>query len=110
MDLLQDKGDTAFAGNGESLSRSARVSARDGRDSSRQGRVGGGGVMGNGTEEEEQQEVVSLRLVGLGMQLHSKSYNARFCFSMQDLDLEVRCTASCGCSPWGWEGHRGAED
>lgn len=74
------------------------MSVRDGQDSSRQGRVrGGGSVMGNGTEEEDQQEVVSLRLVGLGMQLHSKSYSARFCFSMQDLDLEVSFTAC----PWG---------
>lgn len=90
VDLLQDR-------SGQSLSRSARVSAEEGKDSSRKGRMGGGSVMGNGTEEEEQQEVVSLRLVGLGMQLHSKSYSARFCFSMQDLDLEVSCT-EC---PWG---------
>lgn len=39
---------------------------------------------------EEEEEVASLRLVGLGMQLHSKSHGARFSFSMQDLDLEVQ--------------------
>ncbi|CAN0541168.1 unnamed protein product, partial [Ectocarpus sp. 12 AP-2014] len=44
--------------------------------------------------EGEEEEVVSLRLVGLGVQLHSKSYGARFSFSMQDLDLEDRLQES----------------
>lgn len=47
--------------------------------------------------EEEEEDVVSLRLVGLGMQLHSKSYGARFSFSMQDLDLEVRVSSRTQC-------------
>lgn len=47
-------------------------------------------VIGQGGDAQEEEDVLSLRLVGLGMQLHSKSYSARFSFSMQDLDLEVR--------------------
>lgn len=38
---------------------------------------------------EGEEKVVSLRLLGMGVQLHSKSYGARFSFSLQDVDLEV---------------------
>ncbi|CAN0386889.1 unnamed protein product, partial [Ectocarpus fasciculatus] len=51
-------------------------------------------VIAGWEREGEEEEVVSLRLVGLGVQLHSKSYGARFSFSMQDLDLEDRLQAS----------------
>ncbi|CAM9510658.1 unnamed protein product [Pylaiella littoralis] len=54
----------------------------------------GGEDGGDGEEYREEEDVVSLRLVGLGVQLHSKSHGARFSFSMQDLDLEDRLQAS----------------
>lgn len=51
------------------------------------------GVVEGGRSEvagqEEEDKVLSLRLVGMGVQLHSKSFGARFSFSLQDLDLEV---------------------
>ena len=94
MDLLQDKTAPAV------------TSRRKETTSSKLGRRGGGtggdgrtvrgqdaaeGVIEQGdTREEQEEEVVSLRLVGLGVQLHSKSYSARCSFSMQDFDLEVR--------------------
>lgn len=48
--------------------------------------------------EKSEDEVVCLRLVGLGMHLHSKSSSARFSFSVQGLDLEVR--VDVGKSRW----------
>ena len=86
VDILQDAVAVSAAASSESIGRSSR---RGGGDAVAPGVAGRG--EGHGRREEgEEEEVVSLRLVGLGMQLHSKSYGARFSFSMQDLDLEVR--------------------
>lgn len=86
VDILQDAVAVSATASSESIGRSSR---RGGGDAVAPGVAGRG--EGHGRREEgEEEEVVSLRLVGLGMQLHSKSYGARFSFSMQDLDLEVR--------------------
>lgn len=66
VDLLQDK--------------SPDMSRHRGREEQETTRGGGLG---------DEEEVASLCLIGLGMQLHSKSHGARFSFSMQDIDLEV---------------------
>lgn len=75
VDLLQEK--TVSTSRGNAYHSDFKYGASNDMD---------GIADGDGDEEEE---VVSMRLVGLGMQLHSKSYSARLSFSMQDLDLEV---------------------
>lgn len=104
MDLLQDKkaeskkiassrwkkGQKDVPGKQDGRLRNAR---KGGRRRIRVGNLRGTEGVANGEDEEQglrEEEVASLRLVGLGMQLHSKSYSARFSFSMQDLDVEVR--------------------
>lgn len=86
MDLLRDK---------ELESRTSESVATSERDARALPLREGDGerrreVYWTGTRDaDEEEEVVSLLLVGLGLQVHSKSYGARFSFSMQDLDLEV---------------------
>lgn len=94
MDLLQDKrASAARTRRKEAASGLGRLGGEtDGEGHTVRGRGAAEDVFGQGgdAQEEQEEEVVSLRLVGLGMQLHSKSYSARFSFSMQDLDLKVR--------------------
>lgn len=94
MDLLQHKNVSAVrTRRREAPSGLGRLGGEtDGEERTVRGWGAAEGVSGQGddAEEEQEEQVVSLRLVGLGMQLHSKSYSARFSFSMQDLDLEVR--------------------
>lgn len=96
VDLLQDKRASAVTSRRQEppFGLGRRSGETDGERRTVRGQGVAEDVIGREDAQEEQEdqeeEVVSLRLVGLGMQLHSKSYSARFSFSMQDLDLEVR--------------------
>lgn len=84
VDLLQNRAVTQAA---------ARSGPRDSRARPASSCGVGGGGNGAGGIVAGEEEVVSLRLVGLGVQLHSKTYSARCSFSLQDLELEVTfCT------------------